>query len=84
MKERCNELEDLEKKGRADLLYAKVRELTKTEGKGNSQCCSIKDNNVDLLIEPEKFKERWKEYVEELYDREGKPTNNYSFTGGNS
>ena len=27
------ELEDLEKKDRADLLYAKVKELTKTRGR---------------------------------------------------
>ena len=57
-KEQCSELEVLERKGRTDLIYAKVRELTGGGLKGSSQCNNIKDENGKLLMEPEKVKDR--------------------------
>ena len=47
-KEQCSELEILHRKGRTDLIYAKVREQTGGGLKGNSQCNSIKDDNGEL------------------------------------
>ena len=64
----------MERKGRTDLIYAKVRELTEGGLKGNSRCNSIKDENGELLMKPKKVKDRWKDYIEDLYDKEGRPT----------
>ena len=56
------------------MIYAKVRELTGGGLKGNSRCSSVKDENGKLLMEPEKVKDRWEDYIEDLYDKEGRPT----------
>jgi len=69
----CHKLEELERSGRADLMYAKVKELTKKNTTGN-RSSSIKDSRGNLLTEPEEIRNRWKEYVEVLYDKNGKPS----------
>jgi hypothetical protein len=68
----CNELEEHDKKGRSDLVYAKVKELT-WKGKSTARSCSIKDQHGQLLTEPDEVRQRWRQYVETLYDKEGKP-----------
>ena len=32
-----------------------------------------KDRDGKLITEPDKIRERWKEYIEQLYDKAGKP-----------
>jgi len=68
----CDELEKLDSQGRMDLLYKKVSELTK--GRRKRQNMRIRDKEGILLREPEHVLGRWKEYVEELYDKENKPS----------
>src|SRR6476619_3961822 len=68
----CNELEELDRRARPDLVY--VGQLTR---KKTTNCTSdaIKDETGKLLIEPEEIRNRWKEYIETLYDKNGKPQN---------
>ena len=60
-------------KGRPDLVYDKVRQLSwknKSNGKGST---AIKDSTGNMITEPEEIRGRWKNYIEMLYDKEGKP-----------
>jgi len=66
----CDELEKLDSQGRMDLLYKKVSELTK--GRRKRQNIRIRDKEGIVLREMEHVLGRWKEYVEELYDKENK------------
>ena len=70
--EECREVEALDASGRSDLFYSKVKELT-----GQRKKChvnyAVKDKSGNLLTETAKIRERWKEYIEELYDKNGKP-----------
>ena len=68
----CKEIEELDERGRSDLVYAKVKRLTKNES-CRSRGTAIKDDKGDLLTEPESVRNRWKEYIEILYDKNGKP-----------
>ncbi len=70
--EQCNELEELDRRGRTDLVYAKVRKLT-GKSKARNGNMVITDDKGKLLTEPDDVRKRWKEYIEILYDREGKP-----------
>src|SRR6478609_5357058 len=67
----CNELEELDRGARPDLVYAKVGQLTR---KKTTNCTSeaIKDETGKLLTEPEEIRNRWKEYIETVYDKNGK------------
>ena len=67
----CKELEELDGMGRADLVYAKVKKLTTKQNVSRST--TIKDDTRRLITEPEEVRRRWKEYVEVLYDKNGKP-----------
>ena len=55
-----------------DQLYRKVKKLTKNEKKKIQQT-SIHDKNGNKLTNPTEVCNRWKEYIEELYDKENKP-----------
>ena len=70
--DQCAELEKLDKKGKSDLVYNKVRELCGVKRK-NKEEIFINDTDGKLLTEPEPVKERWKEYIEELYAKDEKP-----------
>lgn len=70
-REQCTELEHLDNAGRSDLLYRKVREISKRTNR--KIMVGIRDKEGTYLNEPSKVCERWKEYIEELYDKEGKP-----------
>ena len=61
------------KRGRSDLLYQEVGKLTRTKKKAGSKNIAINDKSGELKTEMSEVKERWKEYVEELYDKAGKP-----------
>ena len=62
------DLEELDRRGRSDLLYNKVQQLTE-----QNNTSTIKDKNGNLLTDKDDIKHRWKEYIEVLYDGEGKP-----------
>src|SRR5579864_4300206 len=65
-------MEELDRSGRSDVVYAKVKKLSRKSGKA-ARSTTIKDRDGKLLTEPDKIRERWKEYIEILYDKEGKP-----------
>jgi len=68
----CKELEDLDRRGRSDLVYAKVGQLT-GKNRNINRSITVKDKQGALLNEAEAIRARWKEYIEELYDKSGKP-----------
>ncbi len=70
-KEQCVELEDLQRKGQFDKLYRQVNKLTKKpRGEGSNV---IKDQQGNLLHKPAEIRNRWKDYVEQLYSKETRP-----------
>ena len=75
-KNRCSEIEELEKRGQLDFMYHKDEALAlsaKTWKK--KQMVAILIENGDLLTEPETKKHRWKAYIERLYNAQNKPVN---------
>src|SRR6218665_2501200 len=72
-REQCKELEEMDKKrGRSDLTYARVKEITVNKRR-NCKSNAIKDKDGTLLTEPEEIQRRWQEYTETLYGKDGKP-----------
>src|SRR6478736_4903339 len=72
----CNELEELDRRARPDLVYAKVGRLTRKREKTTGFAGeAIKDETGKLLTEPQEIRDRWKEYIKTLYDKNGKPQN---------
>src|SRR6476469_8850549 len=67
-------LEELDRRARTDLVYANIGQLTR---KKTTNCTreAIKDETGKLLTEPEEIRNRWMEYIETLYDKNGKPQN---------
>ena len=57
------------------LLYQKVSLLTKRRRKKQSLCEHEKEGNV--LTDSDKVKERWKEYIGDLCDKNNKPQEMY-------
>ena len=68
----CKELEELDKKGRSDLVYDKVAKLT-WKKKCMNKNIEIKDSTGVIVNEPEEVREQWRLYIESLYDKDGKP-----------
>lgn len=63
----CNKLEDDSKAGRAKELFKRVKEVT---GKFVPKRSGIKNKDGCLLSETVDVKARWKEYVEDLYEKD--------------
>jgi hypothetical protein len=72
----CEELERMNNNGRSDLMYAKVKKITRTGKALATSATAIKDENGAVLTELDEIRNRWKEYVEHLYDKSNKPTEN--------
>ena len=70
---KCDELAEYDRRGRSDLLYQEVRQLTRTDKKVETKNITINSKDGELKTGVSEVKERWKEYIEELYDKEGKP-----------
>src|SRR6478609_4074573 len=70
----CNKLEELDRRARPYLVYAKGGQLMR---KKTTNCTSeaIKDETGKLLTEPEEMRNRWKVYIQTRYDKNGKPQN---------
>jgi len=71
--EKCEELEELQEKGRYDQVYEKVRKMTKKPTREGG--IAVEDREGKMLQDPEEIQNRWKEYVEELYQSQEKPKN---------
>ena len=70
--EDLKELEELEKKGRSDLMHKKVKEINRVK-KGGLRSIEIEGKNGEKLKNPEDVRKRWMEHIEDLYDKENKP-----------
>src|SRR5580692_4920990 len=68
----CEEMEELDTRGRTDLVYAKAKQLTRKSG-SVGRSLTLKAGDEKLITESDKVRDRWKEYIETLYDKEGKP-----------
>ena len=68
----CDKLEELNSKGRSDLVYAKVAKVT-WKKKVMSKNVSVADSAGNIITEPEEVRETWRSYIESLYDKYGKP-----------
>ena len=66
-------MEELDSGGRSDLMYKKVKTLTGLDRVRNING-GIKDEQEELMSEPEEIKKRWKRYIEVLYNKDGKPS----------
>jgi hypothetical protein len=69
--EQCDEIGDLQKQGNHAKVYNKIRQLQKRKCKSSTE---IKDKHGNLLKDGDQIRNRWKEYIEELYDKENAPT----------
>jgi hypothetical protein len=54
-------------------MYRKVKALTGMD-KVRNKNGGIKDEQGELMSEPEEIMERWKRYIEVLYNKDGKPS----------
>ena len=70
--EQCQNLDDLDSKGRADVYYRKVHQLTGQNMMRNSSK-AIKDMDGRLLTDKSDIIERWRKHIETLSDAERKP-----------
>ena len=68
--DQCDEIEDLQKQGKHAQVYSKIHQLQK-KCKNSTE---IKDKHGNLLKDGHQTRNRWKEYIEELYDKENAPT----------
>ena len=68
----CNDLTELDKRGRVDLMYATVKRVS-GERKTARGSTVIRDGEGVLLTDIDEIRERWASYVEVLYDKKGKP-----------
>ena len=74
LEQQCEEIEELDKRGRSDLMYIRAKEMGKKYKASRSINNNIQDLQGNILKDKEKIKERWKEYFETLYDAANKPT----------
>ena len=70
-KEECSSLELLESEGRI-FIVCKEKEITEDE-KARNICKQIKNREGEFLKDPVEILKRWNEYIEDLYDKDGKP-----------
>ena len=63
----CKEIEEKNRMGKTRDLFKKIRN---TKGIFHAKMGSIKDRNGMDLTEAEDIKKRWKEYTEELYEKD--------------
>jgi hypothetical protein len=66
--EQCREIEELQQKRMDSMVYNKVKNLSRKTGKGGG--IEIRDKNGRILSQIGEVKDRWKEYIEELYKDE--------------
>ena len=70
--DQCQTLDELDSKGRSGVFYRKVCQLTGQNMMRKSSKV-IKDMDGRVLTDKSDIKEKWREYIETLYDAERKP-----------
>src|SRR6266550_6007049 len=68
LEEECKEIEELEKKGRTDLMYKRVKQTTWDKKCKVGRKCEIEDKNGEIITDEKEVANRWKEYIEDLYN----------------
>src|SRR5713101_4722301 len=69
LRNECEEIEELEKKGRFDLMYGRSKKLNSK--KITKKLKATKEKKGKKITKLEKILERWKEYIEKLYASKG-------------
>ena len=67
LSDQSKEIEENNRMGKTRDLFKKIRD---TNGKFHAKMGSIKDRNGRDLAEAEDIKNRWQEYIEELYKKD--------------
>ena len=67
LSDQCKEIEEKNRVGKTRALFKKIRD---TKGTFHAKMGSIKDRNGRDLTEAEDIKNRWQEYIEELYKKD--------------
>ena len=67
LRDQCKEIEEDSRMGKTRDLFMKIRD---TKGTFHAKMVSIKDRNDMDLTEAEDIKKRWREYTEELYEKD--------------
>ena len=65
----CNESEKMGKQFRLREMHNKIKLVT-SRTKSRNECSCIEDKNGKILFDSKQIAERWKEYIEELYEDE--------------
>ena len=81
LKEQCKEIEQNQNKD-SKYMHNKIKEVSGHKLKSNSPSC-IKSKDGTLLMEEEEVRDRWSEYIEDLFhdNRESLPTIKKNFEG---
>ena len=65
----CNEIDRMGKQFRLREMHNKIKLVT-SRRKRKNECSCIEDKSGKLLFDSKQIVERWKEYIEELYEDE--------------
>lgn len=71
--DKCNSIEELKNKGQMDLVYGEIKSITRNRNSREGPAINNKDG--DLISDGNAIRHRWKEYLEELYNKDGRPEN---------
>ena len=74
LSDQCKEIEENNRVGKTRVLFKKIRD---TKGTFHAKMGTIKDRNDMDLTEAEDIKERWQEYIEELYKKDLHDSDNH-------
>ena len=66
---KCNEIEKMGKQFRLGEMHSKIKLVTSRTKRRNEHSC-IEDKSGKILFGSKQIVERWKEYIEELYEDE--------------
>ena len=75
LSEQCKEIEENNRMGKTRGLFKKIRD---TKGIFHAKMGTIKDRNSMDLTETEDIKNRWQEYIEELYKKDLHDSDNHN------
>ena len=67
LSDQCKEIEENNRKGKTRVLFMKIRD---TKGALYAKKATIEDTNGKDLTGAEDIKNRWQEYIEELYKKD--------------
>ena len=70
--QKCEEIEELERKGRYDLMYREVESLDYGK-KNRKEMWLIEDENNEEITDKQGILNTWQKYVAELYETRNRP-----------